>query len=287
MNAPMTGVQAGAGAVAGGAPGTRGGLAARPAAPSQPAGTIESSLAEAMSLVEGALARHRDDGGRTVLDLAACEEVLALSVRRLLAEARQQVVCVSTPDGMTGGPLGPMVESLRALAGRAVDVQILFHAPPGAAHRRLRSLVAPTDALEMRVTASPLQDLILVDRQVALVFSRSATGMRHALLVRNPILVQTLHGLFADGWAAAAPVACAGRDRDTPGARALSEVATRILVSLRAGEKDDTAARKLGMSVRTYRRHVADIMRDVNATSRFQAGVRAAELRLLPGIVPR
>jgi DNA-binding CsgD family transcriptional regulator len=242
------------------------------------AASIESSLAEALALVENALARHRDGGGRSVLDLAGDEEVVALTTRRLLAGARQEVVCVSTPLGATGGPAGPLIESLRAVSSMAVDVQILFHAPAGAAHRQLRALVAPTDTLEMRVTCTPLPDLVLVDRQVALVVAQGAPGARQAQLLRNPVLVQALRGLFADGWAAAAPVT-----RDAPeGDRTMSETSIRILASLRAGEKDDTAARKLGMSVRTYRRHVADIMRGLDAASRFQAGVRAAELRLLP-----
>jgi DNA-binding NarL/FixJ family response regulator len=35
------------------------------------------------------------------------------------------------------------------------------------------------------------------------------------------------------------------------------------------------------VSLRTYRRHVAEIMRELDANSRFQAGARAVELGLL------
>ncbi|MEU9115333.1 hypothetical protein AB0D04_27020 [Streptomyces sp. NPDC048483] len=42
--------------------------------------------------------------------------------------------------------------------------------------------------------------------------------------------------------------------------------------------------RALSMSVRTYRRHVAEIMRLLGVKSRFQAGARAMQMRLLgPG----
>ena len=37
------------------------------------------------------------------------------------------------------------------------------------------------------------------------------------------------------------------------------------------------------VSLRTYRRYVAEIMRELGANSRFQAGVRAVELGLLSG----
>lgn len=65
-----------------------------------------------------------------------------------------------------------------------------------------------------------------------------------------------------------------------------SMVTTRgsgVLWPLSVGLKDVAAARELGMSVRTYRRHVAEIMQRLNAISRFRAGVRAMELGLIGG----
>jgi DNA-binding NarL/FixJ family response regulator len=42
------------------------------------------------------------------------------------------------------------------------------------------------------------------------------------------------------------------------------------------GEKDEAISRRLSISVRTCRRHIADYMAQVGATSRFQAGVIAS-----------
>ena len=42
----------------------------------------------------------------------------------------------------------------------------------------------------------------------------------------------------------------------------------------------EAAARRLGTSLRTYRRRVAELMAALEAGSRFQAGVRAGELGL-------
>jgi DNA-binding NarL/FixJ family response regulator len=42
------------------------------------------------------------------------------------------------------------------------------------------------------------------------------------------------------------------------------------------GEKDEAISRRLSISVRTCRRHIADYMALVGAHSRFQAGVIAA-----------
>ncbi|WP_369137423.1 helix-turn-helix transcriptional regulator [Modestobacter versicolor] len=51
----------------------------------------------------------------------------------------------------------------------------------------------------------------------------------------------------------------------------------QILSSLALGEKDEVAARTLQVSLRTYRRYVAVLLEELGATSRFQAGVFAAE----------
>ncbi|MFD0383713.1 helix-turn-helix transcriptional regulator [Streptomyces stramineus] len=56
-----------------------------------------------------------------------------------------------------------------------------------------------------------------------------------------------------------------------------------ILRLLGEGYTDEAAARELDISVRTYRRRVADIMRLLGARSRFQAGVHASGIGLLPG----
>jgi DNA-binding NarL/FixJ family response regulator len=83
--------------------------------------------------------------------------------------------------------------------------------------------------------------------------------------------------MFAASWHSADPFA----PMSDVSQRLRTQPVRSILASLGEGVKDEVAARKLGLSVRTYRRHVAEIMRDMRATSRFQAGVRAAELGLL------
>ncbi|MCX5197381.1 helix-turn-helix transcriptional regulator [Streptomyces sp. NBC_00249] len=55
----------------------------------------------------------------------------------------------------------------------------------------------------------------------------------------------------------------------------------RVLRTLSQGHTDEKAARDLGLSLRTYRRHIASLMTRLDATSRFQAGVRAAQLGLI------
>jgi DNA-binding NarL/FixJ family response regulator len=56
----------------------------------------------------------------------------------------------------------------------------------------------------------------------------------------------------------------------------LDQTRAAILRLMAEGEKDEAISRRLSISVRTCRRHIADYMAQVGATSRFQAGVIAA-----------
>jgi DNA-binding NarL/FixJ family response regulator len=57
----------------------------------------------------------------------------------------------------------------------------------------------------------------------------------------------------------------------------LSERERQLLRLLTAGYTDESAAVRLGISVRTVRRTVSGIMDRLGARSRFQAGVKAAD----------
>ncbi|MCX5212716.1 helix-turn-helix transcriptional regulator [Kitasatospora sp. NBC_00240] len=97
-----------------------------------------------------------------------------------------------------------------------------------------------------------------------------------AVLVREPALVAMIRELFEYFWAGAW----------TPpelltGDRAPAEPADRhqeVLRLLAAGLTDAAIGRKLEVSERTVRRLVAELIADLGADSRFQAGVHAARL---------
>jgi ATP/maltotriose-dependent transcriptional regulator MalT len=61
------------------------------------------------------------------------------------------------------------------------------------------------------------------------------------------------------------------------------DVKHSILRLMSKGYKDEMVARRLGMSVRTCRRHIAEITEELEATSRFQAGFNVARSGILDG----
>ena len=91
------------------------------------------------------------------------------------------------------------------------------------------------------------------------------------LVVRQHSMVRALTVLFESLWekAMAVPGLDGQRHDEGAGDRRL------LLGQLAVGAKDEQIARALGMSVRTVRRRVADLLDDLGAQSRFQAGVEA------------
>lgn len=91
------------------------------------------------------------------------------------------------------------------------------------------------------------------------------------LVVRQPSVVRALTVLFESLWEKG--MAVPGLDAD---GRSDGVDDRRLLLGqLAAGAKDEQIARALGMSLRTVRRRVADLIDELGAQSRFQAGVEA------------
>jgi DNA-binding NarL/FixJ family response regulator len=139
--------------------------------------------------------------------------------------------------------------------------------PTGAQHAHHVASAGAT----VRITTDELTETIIVDRRVAIL-----AGDTTFTVVWIPGVVQGVHSLFDAAWRASTDLADYERDFGD-----LYEMAPKILELLGSGAKDVTAARSMGMSLRTYRRRVAELMTTLGATSRFQAGARARELGLI------
>ncbi|MFF8592590.1 LuxR family transcriptional regulator [Streptomyces sp. NPDC015220] len=132
----------------------------------------------------------------------------------------------------------------------------------------------------VRTAATLPLRMIVFDRRVAIVPSDPENTASGALLLRGRGLVSALCSLFEHVWEAATPYG------QVPGADSrtgLTSQARAILSLLAQGYTDDVVARKIGVSVRTSRRITAELMSQLGARSRFQAGVLAGERGWLRG----
>jgi DNA-binding NarL/FixJ family response regulator len=129
----------------------------------------------------------------------------------------------------------------------------------------------------VRISSAPLpHETIIVDRRVAILAGQPSPLGREYTVTTSPVLVGGVHSLFTAAWEAAIDLGAYLRG-EVP---ELAPEAQEILRALGTGLTDEAAARRLGTSLRTYRRRVAELMAALEAGSRFQAGVRAGELGL-------
>ena len=130
---------------------------------------------------------------------------------------------------------------------------------------------------QVRISSAPLpHETIILDRRVAILAGQASPLGREYTVTTSPVLVGGVYSLFTAAWEAATDLDAYLRG-DVP---ELAPEAREILRALGAGLTDEAAARRLGTSLRTYRRRVAELMAALEAGSRFQAGVRAGELGL-------
>ena len=125
---------------------------------------------------------------------------------------------------------------------------------------------------QIRITRDEVNETIIVGDRLAIL---AGDGHSYTVITR-PEVLRSVTSLFNAAWRAGTDVKVF--DAGFSEVRAL---APQILDVLASGCKDETAARMLGLGLRTYRRRVAELMNALGATSRFQAGSRARELGLV------
>jgi hypothetical protein len=182
----------------------------------------------------------------------------------------------ATPPGvedLVGGPLLARAEPVRVII--CTPDTRSAHALAGA-HR---SMLA--DSLRItRLGTAPLGthgDLVIATRADAIAVVQDADGALSADTVSGAAVNTLVCALVDLLWDRALSPASAERFEKVAG----DPVKLKILGLLEAGAKDEVIARALGVSLRTCRRHIAELISAAGAVSRFQAASRLARAGLL------
>lgn len=198
-------------------------------------------------------------------------------VHRLLTYARQEaVVAVSNPAPSRDHlRLGQVVVDDLLTAGKQVR---LLYSPDYLETRDRQPLLRHSArGAQIRVTDNDFHNALIIDRKVAVLWSGAGADHPYAYLVREPALLRALHQFAVLSWQSGHGLGGRAEDERVE----IDDTDRAVLNALNLGLIDEAAARRLGMSLRTYRRHIADLMTVLGVRSRFQIGVRAARLGLL------
>lgn len=127
--------------------------------------------------------------------------------------------------------------------------------------------------VEVRTLPGLTTWMAVIDSAAVVLPKRHDRTGRERTVSRSPAVVAVATWAFHHAQIATAP--------SLNGGTQLSQLEVRILRCLSAGLKDEQAARRLEISVRTYRRRVTALCDRLHASSRFEAGVAAAKRGLV------
>ncbi|MGP4000274.1 LuxR C-terminal-related transcriptional regulator [Streptomyces sp. 8N706] len=186
----------------------------------------------------------------------------------VLSSARHDVLLMRSRCAVRPEEIRYEAEVLGGLLQRWVRVHVLWDErlltdPAVAASVRWQSHTR----IQVRTATDVPVTVALVDCHTSLVSPETGA----VSVSRCPETANMLHYLFQGLWEGSAPVV--GEDR-APGVGQCQD----ILRMLAGGLTDQQIAHKLDVSERTVGRTVARIMSELDARSRFEAGVRAARL---------
>lgn len=229
---------------------------------------VEATRAAITAIATAHEGREQEVQGRVLDGLDAVRERLI----ELAHNARSECLSFTTGRGQQPDTMEAEGSLNQVALGRGVRIRNLYQEsfrndPATLAHARWmaslgsQSRTAPT--LPMR--------MVIVDRELALVPVDPNDPARGALELRSPGVVAGLIALFEQVWHTARPFG----DEASPDEEGLTAQERELLRLLAAGNTDESAARKLAISVRSVQRMMTSLTERLEAASRFQAGVQA------------
>jgi hypothetical protein len=220
---------------------------------------------------------------RPATDLTPVDQVAgSMEVRgylKVAGDACEREIMVLQPGNQDGAEFDDFLQVCSMLLERGVAVRIVCQHRSRADLTTRMKIKHVTDAGAVVRTVSHVpRAAVVFDRSLAVLLgSAEESGELIASRVRDDDVVSFLLDLFNSLWDGATPV----DSFDSGYAEVADDLRATIAGLMAKGFTDEVLARKLGMSVRTCRRHIAALMRDLDAVSRFQAGVQSVRRSLI------
>lgn len=203
--------------------------------------------------------------------------------RLMMAESQRcEYEMIGIHAAMLSGDLAQLniTRCLSIMLGRGVNLRAVFpHAATANPVARARMERIQTSGAVVRTSDYSPGHLVIFDRSVALIVMDGAE-FKGAVVIREPATAGYLYAIFESVWRRSIPFGNADEPLSNY-RRRITETESFILEQLASGYKDEAIARLVGVSLRTCRTHIARIIKNLEATGRFQAGVKAAQSGIL------
>ena len=193
-------------------------------------------------------------------------------IRQIKGGAQREILAIDSPPYYIGGPNQEEIEHLK----RGVSYRVVYSPESVEVPGYLTENILPcVEAGEQaRVLPDVPAKLTIIDGSIAFVSMsvRDTDVNRSLLIIRPSSLLTALIGMFELCWRNALPLhASVGAEDDR-----LEPIERRLLALLATGAADDTIARTLGISRRTFFRYLERLMNRTGASTRFQLALHSA-----------
>lgn len=220
--------------------------------------------------------------GREAQDAAALAQVEGTvelqGHLRLAGDSCRSELMVLLSGQPDDGALDDVPQLCAQLAERGVAVRIVCQHRSRADLRLRAGMRQLFEAgAEVRTVTHVPRAALVFDRSLALLLGEDDGAAVRASRIGSDAVIGFLLDMFGHLWDIATPL----ESLDSGYSEVAGDLRQTIAGLMAKGFTDEVLARKLGMSVRTCRRHIASLMRELDSVSRFQAGVQAAHRSLV------
>ncbi|MFD4596100.1 helix-turn-helix transcriptional regulator [Streptomyces rubiginosohelvolus] len=232
---------------------------------------IEERLQLAATLSQSLLPLTAVAHGDPNMAITVLEGIAAIqaSIDEATATATEEILTAQPGSDRPPETLQAALANAHTAIRRGARIRHIYQ-HPARYSSSIRGYIAqvPEQYLQVRTTELTVERLIIIDRTVA--YIPASDDRNTALRIGHPALVAYLIQVYEVLWAQAVPLAETHHTAapDVP----VTAVQRSIARLLTEGHVDDVVARKMGISVRTCRAHIAKLMQTLGATSRTHLG---------------
>ncbi|WP_205472001.1 helix-turn-helix transcriptional regulator [Nocardioides sp. SYSU D00038] len=185
----------------------------------------------------------------------------------LLTQSAGDVLQLRPDQWRTAGP-DPVTDVLREVVASGRRLRSIY---PLRALQEGRPVLEARAELgeEIRLIADVPTRMLILGTTHAILPEPLGFASEPRSLIRQRGVVEALTAWFSLLWQHATPAPFADQSEPRPDLRRF------LLQQLAQGAQDEQIARRLGVSLRTVRRRVADVLSELGADTRFQAGAEA------------